>query len=966
MFELLRRHPVPALRVVLEEYRHLATGARHLHLATEDPHNAFLVGFLTIPQDSTGVAHILEHTSLCGSARFPVRDPFFLMTRRSLSTFMNAFTASDWTAYPFASLNRKDFANLLEVYLDAAFFPLLDPLDFAQEGWRVEFGEPNNPATPLVYKGVVFNEMKGAMSPAPRATAQALYSALYPTTTYHYNSGGEPADIPKLTYAQLKAFHQRHYHPSNALFMTYGNIPAAELQAEFECRVLQHFTAQPLDLRIGDERRYPAPITVTGTYAAQTADVQGQTSILLAWLLGYGGALENLLEAYLLNAVLLDNSASPLRHALETTALGSAPSSLCGLDSEMREMAFTVGLEGSDPQQAEAVEALILDTLTQVAEHGVPQAELESVLHQLELNQREITGDGFPYGLKLLVNLLAPVLHGGDAVALLDLDAALDTLRNRIQDPVYVPGLVRRLLLDNPHRVRLVMQPDPQLAARRQQAEQAELARLQAQLTPEAAQALVTQAAVLQQRQQTPPDAEVLPKVGIEDIPAHLAIAEGENLLLPIGPATFYPQGTNGLVYQQLIVPLPLLTPEELDLLPLYVNLLPEVGANGHDYLALQRQQAAVSGGISASLSVRGGIEDARAVQGFLVLAGKALTRNQAALTDLLALIAQAARFDEYPRLRELIAQERLHQEESVTQAGHQLAMLAAASGLGPYPALMQRWRGLTGLQALKQLDKTLDTQARLEQFGTRLAALHVKLWAGNRRYLLVAEATQRELLTAELLRAWPVATNTAAPVFQVPQPAPALSSAVGWAINSSVNFCAQAYPVVPAAHPDAPAFRVLAHYLRNGFLHTALREQGGAYGGGASFDPLAGTFRFYSYRDPRLAETFADFERSLDWLQQGDHPARWLEEAILGVISDIDQPGSPAGEALSAYFNALHGRSPEHRRQSRQAVLAVSRADLQRVAATWLQPAQASRAVLGSQETLARSGLNLRMQTLG
>lgn len=258
-FTTVRRHTIPALHVEFQEYRHHVTGARHIHLAADEPHNAFMVAFLTVPQDSTGVAHILEHTALCGSRRYPVRDPFFMMTRRSLNTFMNAFTSSDWTAYPFASQNRKDFSNLLDVYLDAVFFPSLDELDFAQEGCRVEFSEADNPASDLVYKGVVFNEMKGALSSPVQNLGQSLQSLLFPTTTYHHNSGGDPEDIPRLTHAQLRAFHARHYHPSNAIFMTYGDIPAAEHQARFEDRALSAFQALPLDLSIPDERRYREP-----------------------------------------------------------------------------------------------------------------------------------------------------------------------------------------------------------------------------------------------------------------------------------------------------------------------------------------------------------------------------------------------------------------------------------------------------------------------------------------------------------------------------------------------------------------------------------------------------------------------------------------------------------------------------------------------------------------------------------
>ncbi|MBO6850448.1 MAG: insulinase family protein, partial [Marinobacter sp.] len=233
-FEKLRSHQIGTLNVTVEEYRHRKTGARHLHLAADNDENVFFVALRTFPMDSTGVAHILEHTALCGSERYPVRDPFFMMIRRSLNTFMNAFTSSDWTAYPFASMNRKDFDNLLSVYLDSVFFSKLDPLDFAQEGHRLEFDKPEDPSTDLVYRGVVYNEMKGAMSSATSQLWQNLSSHLFPTTTYHYNSGGEPDHIVDLEYEDLVKFYRHHYHPSNAIFATYGDIPAHEHHERFE------------------------------------------------------------------------------------------------------------------------------------------------------------------------------------------------------------------------------------------------------------------------------------------------------------------------------------------------------------------------------------------------------------------------------------------------------------------------------------------------------------------------------------------------------------------------------------------------------------------------------------------------------------------------------------------------------------------------------------------------------------
>ena len=266
-FELLREQQIPSLKVQYQEYRHRQTGAQHIHLAADNKENVFLVALRTVPMDSTGVAHILEHTALCGSEKYPVRDPFFMMIRRSLNTFMNAFTSSDWTAYPFASQNKKDFNNLLSVYLDSVFFARLDPLDFAQEGHRLEFADASDASSELTFKGVVYNEMKGAMSSINSVLWQTMSKYLYPTSTYHYNSGGEPADIPNLTYDQFKAFYRTHYHPSNAIFVTFGDIPAAEHQQNFEQQALHRFERLDCHIAVTDEQRYSQPQYFEETYA---------------------------------------------------------------------------------------------------------------------------------------------------------------------------------------------------------------------------------------------------------------------------------------------------------------------------------------------------------------------------------------------------------------------------------------------------------------------------------------------------------------------------------------------------------------------------------------------------------------------------------------------------------------------------------------------------------------------------
>lgn len=311
-FEFIRNKRIESLNLDVSEYRHINTGAQHIHIGSDNDENVFLVALRTVPEDSTGVAHILEHTALCGSEKYPVRDPFFMMIRRSLNTFMNAFTSSDWTAYPFASQNKKDFNNLLDVYLDAVFFSRLDELDFSQEGHRLEFAEADNPDSELVYKGVVFNEMKGAMSSVPATLWHTMTRYLYPTSTYHFNSGGDPACIPDLSYEQLVAFYKTHYHPSNAIFMTFGDIPAIEHQNKFESQVLKAFDPLPETIAVDDEKRYLAPLAVEEAYAFdEPGSSEAKTHIVVGWLLGSSTDLRSSMEAHLLNSVLLDNSASP-------------------------------------------------------------------------------------------------------------------------------------------------------------------------------------------------------------------------------------------------------------------------------------------------------------------------------------------------------------------------------------------------------------------------------------------------------------------------------------------------------------------------------------------------------------------------------------------------------------------------------------------------------------------------------
>lgn len=943
-FQLVRQHHVEALDILVSEYAHKVTGAVHYHLATSHDENVFLVAFRTQPMDSKGTAHILEHTALCGSEKFPVRDPFFLMIRRSLNTFMNAFTSADWTAYPFATQNKKDFQNLLSVYLDAAFAANLNPLDFAQEGIRVELenGEP-------VYKGVVFNEMKGAMSAPSDQLYHQLAHHLFPETTYHYNSGGDPKDIPDLTYDQLVSFYKSHYHPSNAVFMTFGNQSAYELQEQFEKLALAKFQ-KGTTLYSKPEKRLAAPIQVSEHYAVDSDDLSDKTYHVLAWLLPEASDIKLRLGLRLVEGILLENSASPLRHYLETCGYAQSTGPLMGVDDSNFEMTFYCGVQGSNPEHAEEFKAGVLKILSDVAAAPIDSAWVDAILHQIELHQREINGDGMPYGLSLILNGLSSAIHHNDPIHVWDVDSAIEQVKEELKDPMWLSNLIQTHLLDNPHRVQMTLIPDAEKSAKEQAEEKARLAALGETLTDADRARIQAETEALKQRQDTPDNLDLLPKVGLEDVPADLHIVQGQLREIISNrhdyPLNLYHAGTNGLYYQQVLIQIP-----DAVVQSPYFNLLSilmgEVGAGDYDYLELQQLQTAVSGGLGMGASLRSKVDDKGKISAWLTLTTKSLNEKYDAI-ELLKLAFEKLRFDEKDRIVELLQQRATRWKSRLSGSGHSYAMQVASRNAS---ALAQRDYHNTGLGALNWLSDLVDQIEQDEQAYTALIdalkQIHLALLQAPKQFLLVCEEQFSETLVEKIQTVWDHldVDTQAAQVEQFTHLNDDQDEA--WLIQTNVQFCATSYPAVEVTHPDAAPLMVLAGYLRNGFLHSAIREKGGAYGGGASYDGNACAFRFYSYRDPRLTETFKDFEASIEWLLNTPQQAHQLEEAILGLVSSMDKPGSPAGEAITACYALLHGRTPAFRKTLRTRLLHVTLEDLQRVAREYLIQQKPSKAVV-------------------
>src|SRR5438270_104079 len=697
-YSIVRREPLEALEGSFLELEHQRTGARHVHIECTDDNNAFAVFFPTTPRDSTGVAHILEHVVLAGSQRFPVRDPFFSMTRRSLATFMNAFTSAGWTMYPFSTRNAKDFMNLLDVYLDATFFPRLAEDSFKQEGIRFEFEAPEDPKSGLRYKGVVFNEMKGALASPQAAMQRAVGKALFPGLTYEHISGGDPENIPDLTWQKLRDFHAVHYHPSNAYFYTYGNQPLEMTLEAIERNVLSRFERIKVDTEIPDVARFKRPTTLSEVYPLGPGeDGTKRSEALIAWVTVHTSDSFRVLAMRVLSEVLLGNSGSPLRKALIDSRLGTAMADGSGLQDDYREAVFGAGLKDISAGDADKVQQVVLDTLAQLAREGVDPEQVDAVIHRLEFEKRERSNAGFPYALKVLFSCLPSYNYGGDTYSALNFDADLERLEAERKQGRWFEDLIRAELLDNQHRALLVISPDPELEDRQRKRELERLGLVEASLSDQDRQRIVADALRLKAAQDAKQDLSVLPTLGLDDIPMKFDPIASESLAAGAARVEFYPLPTNGVTYLDIRTDFAVLGPELQDLLPLFSRVLTQSGAAGQDYAQIARRIAAHTGGIGAAAQVQSlaAVEDF--VQSFIV-SGKALDRKLVPFVELLGDLMARLEIDP-PRLKEIIAETATRLESSLANLGLQFAILLAQAKLTSEGALNERLQGIRMLR---------------------------------------------------------------------------------------------------------------------------------------------------------------------------------------------------------------------------------------------------------------------------
>jgi len=927
MFNLKEQKYIPLLGLNAQIYNESEFNCKHVHLDADSDEKVFMVAFRTIPEDSTGVAHILEHTALCGSKKYPVRDPFFMMIRRSLNTFMNAFTSSDWTAYPFATLNKKDFDNLLGVYLDSSFFPNLDGLDFAQEGHRLEFKEKNNPESEIEIKGVVYNEMKGAMSSITSQLWHGMSRHLYSSSTYKHNSGGDPENIIDLTHEDLVNFHKKHYHPSNATFFTFGKLEPEEIQNFIKTNVLDNFSPSDDVVGVKNEERLSAPKTISDFYNPQPGD-EDNHHVVISWLLNESHNPVELLETYLMSNILLDNSASPLRKALEGSKLGTSPSPLTGLEADQKELVFAAGLEGVSANKHFEVEELIVNCLKSLIKDGVPEDLIHSSLHQLEIRQREITGSGMPFGLQIMLNCLPACIHNDNPLEILDLDNAFNTIKENLKSENYIESLIEKNLISNSHRLNYSLIPDTEFNRKNEEKIQQKVIERTRDLSQKDKEDIIQLANDLESRQNAHDDPEILPKVTKDDIPQSRTYASPVISSDNTNSSYFYKTGTNGIVYHSMLFPCDALNQNELKVASLFTSTLTDIGLGEDSYEDIQKYQSSITGGISASFVTLPNKED-DSYKLALKVSSKSLEKNDLLMQDLMLKTVNESSFLEQNRIKELLEFISADNEKSVIQNGHILSMGNAASQISSIAATNDLTSGLQFIHNTNNLSRIMNDENEFKLYLDTLHSIKNKL-SSDPNYLFTASSLDiNDLKLNTIFKSESINFNNQS--FVATQ-----DSSIGWITGSQVCFCAEAFPSVDSKHEDAPALTILGTVLRNGYLHSAIREKGGAYGSGATQDSNNKVFKFFSYRDPKCSETFEEFQKSRDWSLKGIS-AEQLEEGILGVISSIDKPLSPYGEAISDFMSELDNKTQDERLLFRSRVKECTLSDLVRVSEKYL-----------------------------
>jgi presequence protease len=955
-FELVKETEIGEYKTKARLLRHNCTGAELLSLENDDTNKVFGITFRTPTLDSTGLPHILEHSVLGGSRKYPLKDPFMELVKGSLKTFLNAMTYPDKTTYPVASQNLQDFYNLVEVYLDAVFFPLLQRTTFQQEGWHYELEQPD---ASLVYKGVVFNEMKGVYSSPDMLLGELSQHSLFPDNLYSNDSGGNPESIPDLTYEQFRAYHAAYYHPSNALVFFYGDDDP-EQRLRMLDDYLSQFDQQPVETQIPGQSLFSEPRRLRFPYDSGGEQAPAKAFLTMNWLLASPGDPELTLGLNILSHILLGSPASPLRKALIESCLGEDMTG-GGLDSDLAQMTFSTGLKGVALQDTRQVEELILSTLQDLSQDGIDPDTLAASMNTVEFRLRENNTGSLPRGLILMLRSMGFWLYGYDPLAPLAFEAPLTALKNRLESGErYFEGLIEEHFLRNPHRTTVILEPDPELGARLAAREQERLQAALSSMSEAQIKEIIEDAQTLRrlQEQPDPPQAKaLLPTLERSDLEPEIKRIPLEVIPIDGTQVLYHDLFTNGIFYLNAGFNLESLPHELIPYVPLFSRALVEMGTDKEDYARLSQRIGRNTGGIRPSLftSMQEGGER---VLGWMFLTGKSTLSQVGSLLDILSDILAGVRLDNRERFRQMVLEAKAEHESGLVPSGHAYVNRRLRAAFNPADYASEQMTGLIQLFFLRRLAAQLESDwpsvlASLEDLRGQLL---------SRRNLLLNATIDADgwIQVLPQLEGF-LESLPDHPVEKSFWEVPGLPAHEGLIIPAQVNYVGKGANLYEHGYQMDGSVLVITPYLRSTYLYEKVRLQGGAYGSFCLFDRFSGIFSFLSYRDPNLIETLNAYDKAGQFLRRIEIGEDELTKAMIGAIGEMDAYQLPDAQGYTSMLRYLLGVTDEDRQQRREQVLSTTQADFHRFGEVLGQAVSSARiAVLGSQAAISRASADL------
>lgn len=925
-FKVLRHEFVEELQAEAYMLQHEQSGARLLYLGTEDDNKVFQIGFRTPPADDCGIAHIMEHSVLCGSRKYHLKEPFVDLVKGSLNTFLNAMTYPDKTVYPVASRNAKDFRNLMDVYLDAVFYPDIytNHYTLRQEGWHYNLDSLDGE---LSYNGVVYNEMKGVYSSPDAFLEREAMQALFPDNCYKYESGGLPEAVPNLTQEQFEEFHRTYYSPENSYIYLYGDMDIDDTLAYLDKEYLSAFTATgKVDSSIPLQQTLPRTAEVRATYPiAAEESTEGKTYHELSLVVGQATDIKTQIALRLLETVLLESDASPLRRALIEAGVGNNISG--SYSGSLEQPMFCVRAAGSEEELRDKFLSVTYKTLQDLTINGLDKKLLEASLNSMEFKLREADFGAYPKGLIYGLGLMDVWLYDGDPIRSLRFNQDIEELRAALKTNYY-ESLIEQYILDNTHRVLVTLVPEPGKEDRLREADASKMAALKATMDEATLQKHIDECAELHRRQAEPDSEEARAAIPIlkrtdirrevEDFTLDTKATEGGEIL-------YMPAKTNKIVYTNWYFDITDMPAELIPYSFLLVDVMGKFNTQKYTYQEIATDSIMYTGGVSFNVHANSAPEDSDDYRFYMIVKAKCLLQNIAKTYDIIGSVATESLFADKDRLKELVFELKTDWEDSLFSRGQSIAiarLYSYTSGV----ARLNEHDLFTYYQFLQKLCADFDNQA--EAILAKLDTI-IKRCFNRSNYTLAYTCDEENRAEVEEACLSFVNSLPEAPKAGAPAELPLLTTNEGITLPGKVQYVAAGGNFAKHGHRFTGAMRILETILRYEYLWTKIRIQGGAYGATARFE-INGLMALASYRDPQLVKSLEAYKGLADWLANVEIPQRELDKYVIGTISGMDTPltNSMRLDQSVAYY--LKAFPTELRQRIRNEVLDVTNADLQ------------------------------------